>query len=49
MGKNNYLTNSPAIATVAFQESAFFSKEIVPEHPLVRLPLSPQALHQASY
>ena len=34
MGKNNYLTNSPAIATVAFQESAFFSKEITAEHPL---------------
>lgn len=35
MGKQNYLTNDPAIATVAFQESAFFSKYITPEHPLV--------------
>ncbi|KAL9620416.1 MAG: hypothetical protein Q9160_005001, partial [Pyrenula sp. 1 TL-2023] len=34
MGKQNYLTNDPAIATVAFQESAFFSKLITPEHPL---------------
>lgn len=34
MGKQNYLTNDPAIATVAFQESAFFSKHITPEHPL---------------
>lgn len=34
MGKNNYLTNDPAIATVAFQESAFFSKLITPDHPL---------------
>jgi hypothetical protein len=34
MGKQNYLTNDPAIATVAFQESAFFSKKITPEHPL---------------
>lgn len=37
MGKRNYLTNDPAIATVAFQESAFFSKQITPEHPLVGL------------
>jgi hypothetical protein len=35
MGKQNYLTNDPAIATAAFQESAFFSKHITPEHPLV--------------
>jgi hypothetical protein len=35
MGKQNYLTNDPAIATVAFQESAFFSKHITPQHPLV--------------
>ncbi|KAK3711656.1 hypothetical protein LTR37_009432 [Vermiconidia calcicola] len=34
MGKRNYLTNDPAIATVAFQESAFFTKSITPEHPL---------------
>jgi len=34
MGKQNYLTNDPAIATVAFQETAFFSKLITPEHPL---------------
>ncbi|KAF1941670.1 cytochrome P450 [Clathrospora elynae] len=34
MGKRNYLTNDPAIATVAFQESAFFSKLITPDHPL---------------
>ncbi|RYO39354.1 hypothetical protein AA0113_g4154 [Alternaria arborescens] len=34
MGKQNYLTNDPAIASVAFQESAFFSKHITPEHPL---------------
>lgn len=34
MGKRNYLTNDPAIATVAFQESAFFNKHITPEHPL---------------
>lgn len=34
MGKQNFLTNDPAIATVAFQESAFFSKKITPEHPL---------------
>lgn len=34
LGKVNYLTNDPAIATVAFQESAFFSKLITPDHPL---------------
>ncbi|KAF5854160.1 hypothetical protein GGP41_006969 [Bipolaris sorokiniana] len=34
MGKMNYLTNDPAVATVAFQESAFFSKLITPDHPL---------------
>jgi cytochrome P450 len=34
MGKRNYLTNDPAIATVAFQETAFFSKLITPDHPL---------------
>lgn len=34
MGKHNYLTNDPAIATVAFQESAFFSKLITVDHPL---------------
>jgi hypothetical protein len=34
MGKQNYLTNDPAIATIAFQESAFFSKQITPDHPL---------------
>ena len=35
MGKKNYLTNDPAVATVAFQESPFFSKLITPDHPLV--------------
>lgn len=34
MGKQNYLTNDPAIATLAFQESHFFSKFITPDHPL---------------
>lgn len=34
LGKSNFLTNDPAIATVAFQESAFFTKLITPDHPL---------------
>lgn len=34
MGKRNFLTNDPAIATLALTESAFFSKIITPEHPL---------------
>lgn len=34
MGRQNYLTNDPAIATVVLQESAFFSKNITPDHPL---------------
>jgi hypothetical protein len=39
MGRRNHLTNDPKIATVAFAESAFFSKLITPDHPLVlRLP-----------
>jgi hypothetical protein len=35
MGRRNHLTNDPKIATVAFAESAFFSKLITPDHPLV--------------
>lgn len=34
MGKRNFLTNDPAIASIALSESAFFSKLITPEHPL---------------
>jgi hypothetical protein len=37
IGKRNYLTNDLKIATVALQESAFFSKQITPDHPLVRI------------
>ncbi|KAI2475479.1 Cytochrome P450 [Pyrenophora tritici-repentis] len=37
MGRQNYLTNDPAIATVALQESAFFSKHITPDHPLASI------------
>ncbi|PSK43021.1 Isotrichodermin C-15 hydroxylase [Elsinoe australis] len=34
MGKENYLTNDPAIAAVAFQEGHWFSKKITGNHPL---------------
>ena len=34
MGRQNYLTNDPAIATVVLQETAFFTKHITPNHPL---------------
>lgn len=34
MGVTNYFTNDPALATIVFTESDFFSKEIIPGHPL---------------
>lgn len=37
MGITNYLTNDPALATIMLTESDFFSKEIVPGHPLYPL------------
>ena len=37
MGRTTYLTNDPQIAQIAFSETEFFSKEIVPNHPLYPL------------
>ncbi|KAF3766493.1 hypothetical protein M406DRAFT_277399 [Cryphonectria parasitica EP155] len=34
MGTVNYFTNDPALATIVFTESDFFSKEIIQGHPL---------------
>lgn len=34
MGVTNYFTNDPALATIVFNESDFFSKQIIPGHPL---------------
>jgi cytochrome P450 len=34
MGKTIYQTNDPALAEICFAETEFFSKEIVPAHPL---------------
>lgn len=37
MGYTNYFTNDPALASLVFTESDFFSKEIIPGHPLFPL------------
>ncbi|KAF2092465.1 cytochrome P450 [Rhizodiscina lignyota] len=34
MGRTTYLTNDPAIAAIAFEESPFFTKKINKDHPL---------------
>lgn len=34
MGKTTYLTDSPEVAAVAFNESIYFTKKINPNHPL---------------
>ena len=41
MGNVNYYTNDPQLAQIAFTESEFFSKEILPGHPLYPIKNNP--------